>query len=118
MNTITFVFWVSCAVVFIAPLYFVGNTVYKDGVVGRFAFLILSLVGGSYLFELLADDMPDGPPQVRTVWLMAAIAIFLIWHLWKFARRVHKPKITGDRRHIPDRRYDPEETLPPGGTTA
>ena len=86
-------FLASCAVLFVVPLAFVLHDVYEDGVIGRGALLSISFCAAAFIGEAafgVAFYMP--PPAVA---LVASFAVFLVWHLFRFHRRVLKKRSSG-----------------------
>lgn len=104
-------FWAACAVLGVVPLYFIWNQVYKDGVIGRAALLLISGAAlGTTIDALLSDQVNKYDPPPSGVAMTVAFAAFLVWHLWRFHRRVDRqgqcpPDCPQDRRKLPDRRY-------------
>lgn len=106
-----YVFWFSIAVLASVPLYFVWNEVYKDGVIGRIALLGISFFAWSFVIEAVFVGAKYTLLN-QTVALVFAFAVFLVWHLWRFHRRVlrktthvYLPDCPADRRKVPDRRF-------------
>ena len=83
MNTI---FITSMAVLFLVPVIFIYHEVYDDGVFGRFALGGISLFSGIILLEEVFDTHWDVPAELTL--LCGSAAIFMIWHLVRFHRRV------------------------------
>ena len=106
-------FWTACLVLTVVPVVFVWNAVYKDGIVGRIALLTIAFVAAMFVLDpFFGDAKYDVPPL--GVAMACAFAIFLLWHLWRFHRRVLRrgacpPDCPMDRRHTPDRRYSAAE---------
>jgi len=93
-----------CAIVLLTvPMYFIWNAVYKDGVLGR-----LSLSGVSLSAFVVLTDILDGSEyeMAPSMMLMVlAFTVFLVWHLWRFHRRVLKRAEKTERLgDVPDRR--------------
>jgi hypothetical protein len=84
------IFLVACAVLFVVPLVFVVNDVYEDGILGRGSLLAISFASGIYLGEQVFGPGYYMPPL--GVVLVSAFAVFLVWHLFRFHRRVLKQK--------------------------
>lgn len=81
-----FLFFGACLVLFIVPLLFVINRVYEDGLIGRISLLSISFTAATFIVEELTSEGYDMLPQ--TVALICAFALFLVWHLLRFHRRV------------------------------
>lgn len=82
------IFWASCGTLFMVPLWFVWHRVYADGIVGRAALLMISFSSATFPLEEMLDDDVHWDMQPQTVALVAAFAMFLVWHLMRFHRRV------------------------------
>lgn len=103
-------FYSVCVVLAVIPLIFVFNKVYKDGIVGRVGLLGISFIAWTWIFDLLFNDYGALESSNRGIALDTMVAIFLVWHLFRFHRRVIRrdtcpPDCPQDRRHIPDRRF-------------
>lgn len=107
------IFWLSIITMATVPFYFVMHRVYKDGIVGRIALLGISFFSMLYLL-----DATVGRRQYDVSWigvgLACSVAVFLVWHLWRFHSRVllkgrmqYPPGCPNDRRVVPDRRFRP-----------
>jgi hypothetical protein len=109
MNAKMFCFWTAVWVLFLIPPYFIWHKVYKDGVIGRLALGLLSFAAGSFLLEgYWGETKYDMLTQ--TVLLVVAFAMFLVWHLFRWHRRVGRrnippPVLPEDRRKLSDRRF-------------
>lgn len=79
-------FFTSCAVLAVVPVIFIWHSVYEDGIVGRLALGNISLWGWILVMEEVFDDAWKAPTEY--VWLVASLALFLCWHLFRFERRV------------------------------
>lgn len=105
------IFWAACTVLVAVPPYFVWNAVYRDGVLGRAALLAISFVSLSFMLEeTLSENERTYDMLPQTVALVAAFAVFLLWHLWRFHRRVMRhgrcpPDCPIDRRKVAERRF-------------
>jgi len=84
------IFLLSCVVLFIVPLMFVLNSVYQDGVVGRASLLAISFGAAAFVGETAFGNGFYVPPIA--VWIVAACTVFLVWHLFRFHRRVLKER--------------------------
>ena len=82
------IFLVACVVLAFVPLYFVVNSVYQDGVIGRGALLAISFCSIGFLLEAGIGASFYLPPLA--VALVVAFAVFISWHLCRFHRRVVK----------------------------
>lgn len=103
------IYLAACAVLAVVPCVFVWNKVYKDGVFGRGALLSISFFASIVLIESFVNDATYNP-LFETVAMTVGFAVFLVWHLWRFHRRVLKrgrcpPDCPQDRRHIRERRF-------------
>lgn len=75
-------------VLFIVPLVFVSNKVYKDGVLGRISLATISITSLTLFCEhRLFQNDPNTMMMLFTL-LVLAVAGFLCWHLWRFHARV------------------------------
>jgi hypothetical protein len=83
-----YLFLVSCSILFIVPLYFVANSVYKDGIFGRASLLGISFCSAGILGEA-AVGTPFYVPSI-VVLLVTFFAVFSCWHLLRFHARVVK----------------------------
>lgn len=85
-------FLIACGVLFVVPISFVVHKVYDDGLVGRIGLLGVSFSAALFLLHALAgalDDKVEKLPVPPGMVLMACcFAIFLVWHLFRFHRRV------------------------------
>ena len=107
------IFYAALFALAILPLYFVVNAVYKDGIVGRAALLLVSFSASSILLDVFVGaDKWKYDPSPPTVMLTGSFAVFLLWHLVRFHYRVlmkmKKDSSTDcpqDRRKQPDRRF-------------
>lgn len=101
-------FWIACMVLFFVPLIFVWNQVYQDGIVGRTSLLTISGAAALFLLDPFLGDDQYNPPALAVL-LIWSFALFLVWHLWRFHRRVLRrecpPDCPVDRRQVPDRRF-------------
>lgn len=79
-------FVVSCIVLFVVPVIFVYHRVYDDGLVGRFGLVGLASMSGIVLLETLFGQGYGIAAEVSL--LVASFALFMIWHLVRFHRRV------------------------------
>lgn len=105
------IFWAACTVLVAVPPYFVWNSVYRDGVLGRAALLAISFVSLSFMLEeTLSDNERTYDMLPQTVALVAAFAVFLLWHLWRFHRRVMRngtcPPNGVEERRQAERRFN------------
>lgn len=108
------IFYSTCMVLFIVPLIFVYHQVYKDGVVGRGALLGISFIAATWLMDLFIYDDAPLDPSNRGVLFAIMVAVFMVWHLFRFHRRVLSKKTPpvastpveslDERRKTPDRR--------------
>ena len=109
MKVIFFV--MACVVLAVVPPIFIWNRVYKDGVIGRLALSGISL--SSFFFLLGYVEEGERNPPATAVLLISSVALFLVWHLWRFHSRVLRtqkpthcpPNCPEDRRRVPDRRF-------------
>lgn len=83
MNT---AFLIACSVLLVVPIYFVTHSVYEDGVFGRIGLCGVSFASAAFLLEWFEGDGFEVMPQ--TVLMVSMFALFLIWHLLRFHRRV------------------------------
>lgn len=102
-------FWIACTALFVVPVYFVKNSVYQDGIAGRFGLLLISFFAAMFMLDA---GTSEGPYDINAkgVGMLTAFAIFIVWHLWRFHTRVARkrtstPAETEERRHQPDRRF-------------
>lgn len=86
------IFFTSCTVLCVIPVWFVVNKVYEDGLVGRISLLGISFAAVTFLLEnFFGDDNYEILPQ--TVMLVTFFAVFLCWHLFRFHRRILKQRL-------------------------
>jgi hypothetical protein len=83
-------FLVACAILFVVPLVFVTHNVYEDGLIGRIGLLGISFSAATFLMEWAGGAEYQILPQ--TEMLVDSFAVFLIWHLFRFHRRVLQVK--------------------------
>ena len=109
-----YLFWTATTIIAAVPLYFVYHKIYDDGVWGRLGLLGISFASCALLFDtVLGPDSAKYDPPAMMVMLHVCLAIFLIWHLARFHRRLGQvkkppycpPDCPADRRHRPDRRF-------------
>lgn len=106
-------FWGAIGLLATVPLYFIWNQVYKDGVIGRAALLFISgCAWGTIIDAAIGEQATKYDPSPPGVGLALGTAVFFIWHLWSFHRRVERrdkgacpPDCPQDRRRLHDRRY-------------
>lgn len=106
------IFYFTLALLANVPLYFVWEKSYHDGIIGRAALLLISFSAWAVVLDIVIGD--DGtkyqPPRLGLAMLIG-FTVYLIWHLWRFRRRVGKREsgcpadCPQDRRQIPDRRF-------------
>lgn len=84
----------ACAVLFFVPVLFVWNSVYQDGVVGRLALIGISFSALVFGLKLLTGRYNQTQPETEI--LVVSFAVFLVWHLWRFHRRVLTEKKARD----------------------
>lgn len=85
------VFLACCIVLAVVPCYFVVNKVYEDGLIGRIGLLGISFTAASYVLAWFDyDEWPDFPfePDLQEAMMFGFAAMFLVWHLFRFHRRV------------------------------
>lgn len=105
-------FTVCMCILTVVPLVFVYNRVYDDGIIGRGALMGISFASATFLMEMVTGEVYGILTQ--TLMLVVAFTVFLLWHLWRFHRRVlmlrgkrdHERRSGCDRRFIntPERR--------------
>jgi len=113
---VKYLFWTSYAVLATVPLYFVWNQVYRDGIFGRAALLLISFLALVTLLEPIFYDDYSFTVSNRTIMMLTAFATFLVWHLYRFHTRVDKVRRgcskfrpECERRNVPDRRFRRDE---------
>lgn len=80
-------FLAACLILFVVPLVFVLHGVYEDGLIGRIFLLGISFSAATFLMEwFLGDEEYEVLPQ--TVLMTVAFAGFLVWHLFRWHRKV------------------------------
>jgi len=82
----SYLFLASVAILFIVPVTFVWNKVYDDGFIGRLALIGISF--SSFIFALKIFSRGMNHPWPETMLMMTSFAVFLVWHLFRFHRRV------------------------------
>ena len=80
------VFVVSCIVLFVVPVIFVYHRVYDDGFWGRLALIGLASMAAIVLLETAFGGGYGIAAEVAL--LVASFAMFMVWHLARFHRRV------------------------------
>ena len=85
-------FVLSCIVLFVVPVIFVYHRVYDDGLVGRMSLVGLALMAAIVLLETIFGQGYGIAAEVSL--LVASFAVFMVWHLWRFHRRVLKNRRT------------------------
>ena len=95
------IFLVMCAVVVIVPAVLIFHDDYHDGLVGR-----VSLVGIAFAGAVMFANHAENPAlhiQRETRLMVASVAVFLIWHIYRFWRGIRATKRAElglvDRRH-------------------
>lgn len=116
MNLI--LFQVCLGILMVVPLVFVYHRIYDDGIIGRGALLGISFASITFLMEMAVGSEYAILPQ--TLLLVLSFTVFLLWHLWRFHKRVlskhgrreNERRCGADRRFIsvPERRR--QETEP------
>ncbi len=101
-------FLVSCSILAVVPPLFIWNRVYKDGIVGRSALAGISFFSLAFILRAWDGRAPD--IDGLGLCLHASFAAFLVWHLWRFHRRVLNrdscpTDCPQDRRKSPERRF-------------
>lgn len=101
-------FYIACVVLIVVPPIFMVYRAYNDRLFGRAALIGMTLAAWAFMLSVADDKNPDPPPQA--VLLVCSFAVFLVWHLYHFHRRVQKtgcpPGCPHDRRDGPrDRRF-------------
>ena len=91
----------ACAVLFIVPIVFVWNDVYEDGFFGRIGLIGISF--SSMVFGLKIIERGYVWPESEI--LLVSFAIFLMWHLCRFHRRVLTTR-KAERHEIERRRAE------------
>src|SRR5690242_1392051 len=104
------IFYATCTVLATVPMYFIFHRVYKDGLIGKLGLMGISLTAWSYIFDLASLERDYPYLSNRQLMWVFMFAVFLVWHLFRFHRRVltkssYSPECAGDRRKVPDRRY-------------
>jgi hypothetical protein len=100
-------FYIACVVLLVVPPWFIRHRVYDDGLVGRI-FLVVIVLGAFAVLGQAAvtywdawRSSPSWPLASGVDWsragyhvegeeafLAGGFAGFLVWHLWRFHRRV------------------------------
>ena len=94
----TAVLYASLAVLIVVPAWFILHDVYDDGIVGRAALGGVILAAAVLLMQ--AVDAAPTPPAAAVL-LIASFAAFLVWHLFRFHRRVLRAR-SDERREKRD----------------
>lgn len=79
-------FVLSCIVLFVVPVIFVYHRVYDDGLVERLGLVGLATMSAIVLLETVFGQGYGIAAEVAL--LVASFAVFMVWHLWRFHRRV------------------------------
>lgn len=105
MTAWSWIFLAACAVLVTVPMYFIVHRVYQDGIVGRIALSLIAFAAATFFLDMIDGTEWEILPQIAL--MTAAFAAFLVWHLWRFHRRVLKtyPDFEVERRKTPDRRF-------------
>jgi len=88
MNIGMFMFWTACVVLFVVPIYFVWNKVYKDGIIGRGSLLAISFTASTFLMQAIATNFACYEVLPQTIAFVVSFAVFLVWHLFRFHTRI------------------------------
>ena len=91
-RAVTYLFLASCLVLVVVPVVFVVHDVYEDGLVGRIGLLGISFSAATFLLEWAGGSEYEMLPQ--TAMLTAFFTLFLVWHLFRFHRRVLRERWT------------------------
>lgn len=91
----TAVLYASLAVLIVVPAWFILHDVYDDGIVGR-ASLGGVILAAAVLLMQAVDAAPT--PPAAAVLLIGSFAVFLVWHLFRFHRRVLRRAKESERR--------------------
>jgi hypothetical protein len=86
MEYLQLIFLASCFILFAVPVAFVANHVYDDGLFGRIGLLGIASAASMFLLEAMDQTALDVPP--KAVLLTGSFALFMVWHLLRFHRRV------------------------------
>ena len=91
MTVLDAIFLAACFFLFLIPLYFVMHKVYEDGLIGRIGLLGISFSAAAFILSWMDNsDWPVFPYELapQDVMMVVAFAVFLVWHLLRFHRRV------------------------------
>lgn len=95
------IFLFDCALLVVVPCWFIVNSVYQDGVFGRTALCGIAFAAATFLMEAVNGEAAYVSPQMLL--LVSAFAVFMVWHLLRFHRRVlrqrsgiHAPRAPAD----------------------
>jgi hypothetical protein len=80
------IFLVSITILAVVPIVFVMHDVYEDGFFGRVGLLGISFAAWTFILEWVGGAHYEVLPQ--TTMLTLAFSVFLVWHLFRFHRRV------------------------------
>ena len=90
MTAMLYAILAACVVLFVVPIVFVWNQVYEDGLFGRIGLIGISF--SAFIFGARIIQLGRTHLWPETELMIVSFAVFLIWHLWRFHRRVLKAK--------------------------
>lgn len=92
MLTISLLFAAVCVVLGVIPLAFIFHNIYEDGLIGRAGLAGISFSAGLLLLAWFDYDLFPIFPFYEALPLLVLevtfFAVFLVWHLFRFHRRV------------------------------
>lgn len=101
MSKAELVFYLACVVLLVVPICFIRHKVYKDGIGGRIAlvlivicaFAILGQAGTTY-YDAWVEGRSFSSAGYHVEWeealLVAGFALYASWNLYRFKRRLDK----------------------------
>lgn len=92
MTAVSVLFGIVCMALVVIPVVFIFHNVYEDGLIGRLGLAGVAFFSAVHLMAWFDHgDFPDFPFwDVVPLFVLqtAFFAVFLIWHLVRFHRRV------------------------------
>ena len=85
----------SLMVLVVVPMWFICHRVYKDGVLGRIALAGIVFNAAIMLGAHFLDGWVYNLPY-EVIVLISSFACFIVWHLYRFERRVVQSKKAED----------------------
>lgn len=87
---LTFFVVIALVCLVAVPIAFIWHEVYNDGVFGRAGLGMIALFAFIRLCRMIDGTAPDAPLELD--FLVIGMAVFIVWHLFRFHYRVLKAK--------------------------